>query len=120
MRQNARLPLSIPVEMVSELVPQAYVIGLLVNPNLPIAEGDIRSAQEAARATGVQLQILKASTESEIDAAFANLVQFHSGALVIATDAFFNSRRASSSWRWQHAMPFQQSVSRVNSPPRAA
>src|SRR5207237_3414445 len=83
----------IPVEMVSELVPRAHVIGLLVNPNLPIAEGDIRSAQEAARAKGVQLQILKAGTESEIDAAFANLVQFHSGALVIATDAFFNSRR---------------------------
>jgi putative tryptophan/tyrosine transport system substrate-binding protein len=41
----------------------------------------------------LQLQILKASTESEIDAAFANLVQFHSSALVIATDAFLNSRR---------------------------
>ena len=42
----------IPVEMVSELVPQAHVIGLLVNLNLPIAEGDIRSGQEAARAKG--------------------------------------------------------------------
>ena len=42
---------------------------------------------------GVQLQILKASTESEIDAAFASLVQLHAGALVLPSDAFFNSRR---------------------------
>ena len=49
--------------------------------------------QEAARAKGLQLAILKVSTEGEIDAAFANLVRLHAGALVIATDAFFNGRR---------------------------
>ena len=49
--------------------------------------------QEAARAKGVQLHILKAGTESEIDAAFATLVQLHAGALVVGADPFFDSRR---------------------------
>ena len=52
-----------------------------------------REVKEAAHAKGVQLQILKASTESEIDAAFASLVQLHAGALVVGGDPFFNSRR---------------------------
>ena len=53
----------------------------------------MRAVQEAARAKGVQLHILKASTESEIDAAFASLVQRQAGALVVSADPFFNSRR---------------------------
>ena len=81
------------LELLSELVPQAKVIALLVNPNNPNAERIIRDVQEAARAKGVQLHILKASSESEIDAAFATLVQLHAGALVVAADPFFNSRR---------------------------
>ncbi len=81
------------LELLSELVPQARVIGLLVNPNTPIAEGDIRNVQEAARTKGLQLHIVKARTEGEIDAAFATLVQLHASALVVGGDAFFNSRR---------------------------
>ena len=81
------------LELLSELVPQARVIALLVNPNNPNAERIIRDVQEAARAKGVQLPILKAGTESEIDAAFATLVQLHAGALVVGADPFFDSRR---------------------------
>jgi putative ABC transport system substrate-binding protein len=81
------------VELLSELVPQAGVIALLVNPYNPMAEPTIRETQEAARAKGLQLRILKAGTESEIDAAFATLVQLQAGALVVGTDAFFNSRQ---------------------------
>ena len=81
------------LELLSELVPQARVIALLVNPNNPNAERIMRDMQEAARAKGVQLPILKAGTESEIDAAFASLVQLHAGALVVGADPFFNSRR---------------------------
>ena len=81
------------LELLSELVPQARVIALLVNPNNPNTERMIRDVQEAARAKGVQLPILKASTESEIDAAFATLVQLQAGALVVGADPFFNSRR---------------------------
>jgi ABC-type uncharacterized transport system substrate-binding protein len=81
------------LELLSELVPQAGVFALLVNPNNPTADPIIRDMQEAARAKGVQLHILKGSTESEIDAAFATLVQLQGGALVVGTDPFFVSRR---------------------------
>jgi len=69
------------------------MIALLVNPNSPITEPTIRDVQEAARAKGVQLHVLKAGSESEIDAAFASLVQLHAGALVVSTDGFFYNRR---------------------------
>jgi putative ABC transport system substrate-binding protein len=82
------------LELLSELVPQASVIALLVNANSAMAERIMRDVQEAARAKGVQLHILKAGTEDEIDAAFATLVQLHAGALLVGTDPFFNSRRA--------------------------
>jgi putative ABC transport system substrate-binding protein len=80
------------VEMLSELVPRAKVVALLVKPSNAIAEPMIRNVQEAACAKGLQLQILKASTESEIDAAFTTLVELHAGALFLPSDAFFNSR----------------------------
>jgi putative ABC transport system substrate-binding protein len=80
-------------ELLSELVPQARVIALLVNPNLPTTEHVMRAVQEAARAKGVQLHILKVSTEGEIDAAFASLVQRQAGALVVSADPFFFVRR---------------------------
>jgi putative ABC transport system substrate-binding protein len=80
------------LELLSELVPQAGVIALLVNPNNPSTEVMIRDVQEAARAKGVQLPILKAGTESEIDAAFASLVQQHAGALLVGADPFFVGR----------------------------
>ena len=69
------------------------MIALLVNPNSPQTERVIRDVQEAARAKGVQLHILKAGTEGEIDAAFASLVQLHAGALLVGADPFFYSRR---------------------------
>ena len=81
------------LELLSELVPQAGVIALLVNPNSAIAERIIRDMQEAASAKGVQLPILKAATEGEIDAAFATFVQLHAGALLVGPDPFFDSRR---------------------------
>jgi len=82
------------LELLSELVPQARVIALLVNPNfVGGVERIIRGVQEAARAKGVQLLILKAGTESEIDTAFATLGQLHAGALLVGSDPFFASRR---------------------------
>jgi putative ABC transport system substrate-binding protein len=80
-------------ELLSEMVPQASVIALLVNPNSVQADGVIKGAREAARAKAVQLQILKASTEGEIDAAFGNLMQLQADALVVGPDVFLNSRR---------------------------
>jgi putative tryptophan/tyrosine transport system substrate-binding protein len=81
------------LELLYELVPQAGVIALLVNPNGLNAEPTIREAQKAARAKGVQLAILRTGTESEIDAAFASLVQLHAGGLIVGAEPFFTSRR---------------------------
>ena len=81
------------LELLSELVPQARVIALLVNPNNASSERFIRDVQEAARVKGVQLTILKAGSASEIDAAFATFVPLHAGALVVGTDPFLSSRR---------------------------
>jgi putative ABC transport system substrate-binding protein len=81
------------LELLLELVPRARVIAFLVNPNNPSTARIMRDAQEAARAKGVQLQILKAGSEIEIDAAFAALIQRQAaGALLIGGDSFFNSR----------------------------
>jgi putative tryptophan/tyrosine transport system substrate-binding protein len=94
------------LELLSELVPQARVIALLVNPNYPGAEGIMREVQEAARATGVHLDILKAGTEGEIDAAFATLVQRRADALVVGNDEFFDSRREQfAALTGRHAVP---------------
>jgi putative ABC transport system substrate-binding protein len=81
------------LEFISELVPQAEVIALLANPNNPPAELMIGAVQEAARAKGLELHIVKAGTESEIDAAFSSLAQLHTRALFVGPDPFFISRR---------------------------
>jgi len=81
------------LELLSELVPQAAVIALLVNPNSQDAEPTIRDAEEAARAKGVQLTIVKAGAEGEFGTAFAALGQLHADALLQGSDPFFLSRR---------------------------
>jgi len=82
------------LQLLSELVPRVGVIALLVNPNnANHAERVIRDLQEAARTKGLQLHVLKAGSESEINSAFASLVQLHVDALVVAADPFLSSRR---------------------------
>jgi putative ABC transport system substrate-binding protein len=81
------------LDLLFELVPKPGVIALLVNPNNSSAERTIQDVERAASAKGVHLAILKAGTESEIDAAFATLAQQDAGALVVGSDAYFFSRR---------------------------
>jgi putative tryptophan/tyrosine transport system substrate-binding protein len=81
------------LELLSELVPQAKAIALLRNPNSSSSERGMRDVQEAARAKGGQLQVLQASSESEIDAAFGSLIQRQAGALLVVSDQFFFNRR---------------------------
>jgi putative ABC transport system substrate-binding protein len=80
-------------ELLSELVPQAKVIALLVNQSNTNSERIVRETQDAARPSGMQLLILKAISESEIDAAFAFLVERKASALIVAPSTIFNDRR---------------------------
>jgi len=81
------------LELLTELVPQASAIALLVNPNnASSAEGMTQETLAAASAKGLAFHVLKAGIESEIDAAFADLVQLHAGALLVSADQFFDSR----------------------------
>src|SRR5262249_5309659 len=77
-----------------DLMPKAARIAVLVNPtNAANTESISREMAEAARAIGLQIQILNASSRSEIDAAFATIARERADALFIAPDAFFTSRR---------------------------
>ena len=82
------------LELLRELVPNAAVIGMLVNPNFPDAKTQARNAQEAAHTLGRQIYVLNASNDRDLERAFATLVQRGIGALLVGNDAFFNSRRA--------------------------
>ena len=80
--------------LLRELLPTAARIGLLVNPgNTSSAEATLREVPEAARALGLQIQALNASTSREIEAAFATLVRERADALLVAGDGFLISRR---------------------------
>ncbi len=81
------------LELLHELVPNAAMMTLLVNPNYPSAESEIKEMRAAAHAVGRNLIVVNASTESEIDAAFAELVQQRVGGLIVTGDPFFVSRR---------------------------
>jgi ABC-type uncharacterized transport system substrate-binding protein len=79
------------LELAHELVPKATVFGLLINPKNPFAETVKRDSQAAALKLGLQLNVLHASTEAELDDAFTAFRQTQAGALILGTDAFFNS-----------------------------
>jgi len=80
------------LELLHELVPTATVIAYLVNPTNPVTESDTRSVQAAAGALGQQIRMLTASSERDLDAAFATLIQQRVDALLVNNDAFFSSR----------------------------
>ena len=80
------------LELAHELIPTATAVALLVNPTNPSADTLSKALLAAALTRGLQVHILRASTESEIDAAFISLVGMRAGVLVIGTDAFFNSQ----------------------------
>jgi putative tryptophan/tyrosine transport system substrate-binding protein len=79
--------------LLRELVPQASVIAVLLNPNAADIQARLADVHEAAHAARQQIHVLHASTERELDTAFATLSQVQAGALVVGADAFFNSRR---------------------------
>ena len=82
------------LELLHQVVPRAPTIAVLVNSTSPARSTIEAEARSAAQALGVRLDFLGASTEGEIDMAFATAVQRDAGALLVAGDAYFNSRRA--------------------------
>jgi putative tryptophan/tyrosine transport system substrate-binding protein len=80
------------LSLLHELVPSATAIGFLENPNNPVSVLTTTDVLAAAPVVGVRVQILKASTDREIDTAFASLVQARIGALFVGNDFLFNSR----------------------------
>jgi len=80
------------LELLHGTVPSASTIALLVNPANPNAETQSRSIQQAALKLGLTLHVLNASTESDLDAVFARLVEIRAGGLIIGHDVFFNAK----------------------------
>ena len=80
------------LKLARELVPAAALIGVLINPDSPKAELLLSDVQTAARTIGQSIHILNASSERDLDNAFAIIVAQHIGALVVTSDAFFNSQ----------------------------
>jgi putative tryptophan/tyrosine transport system substrate-binding protein len=79
--------------LLHELLPQATVIAALVDPNFLTTAGQMEDLQNAARALGKEIQVLRASTESELDNGFATLAQKRPDALIVAAAPFFTARR---------------------------
>jgi putative ABC transport system substrate-binding protein len=79
--------------LLNELIPPAAVIAHFVDPNFPPSDSIANEVERAARATGRQMIVLKTSSEHDIDAAFATILQMQAGALLVGAGPFFNSRR---------------------------
>ncbi|MBV8454768.1 MAG: ABC transporter substrate-binding protein, partial [Deltaproteobacteria bacterium] len=94
------------LELLHELVPNATVIGVLINPGNPNAESQTRDVQAAAHTLGLQLHVLNASSEQDFDKAFTMLAELRAGALVIGADAFFvDQSKQLAALALRHTMP---------------
>ena len=81
------------IGMLHDLLPGAAVIGALLNPNFPPAVGQLELLEVASRAINQKIYVLKAGNDTELDTAFAALVQQKVGALLVAADPYFDTRR---------------------------
>jgi ABC-type uncharacterized transport system substrate-binding protein len=95
------------LEILHELVPSATIVAALINPTIPVIAQTLASdLQAAARTLRLQLHVLHASSEREIDDAFASLARLRAGGLVIGSDAYFNSRMEQlATLSLRHAVP---------------
>ena len=81
------------LELLRQLVPNAAVIGMLVNPNYPDAESQAKDVKEAARTLGQQVHVVNADSEGDLNRAFATFIELKADALLVSLDSFFLSRR---------------------------
>jgi putative ABC transport system substrate-binding protein len=97
--------------LLHELVPSAATIGFLDNPDNPTSELTARDVLAAAPVIGLKVQVLKAGTDREIDAAFASLARARTGALLVANENFFNNRiEQIAALAANHAIPTMHSI----------
>jgi len=81
------------LDLARQLVPNATAVAMLINPRFPTASAEAREVQDAARPAAIQINLLTASTESEIDKAFTTIVEQKNAALIIGTDPFLVGQR---------------------------
>jgi putative ABC transport system substrate-binding protein len=94
------------IGLLHDLVPQASTIGFLVNPGFTLAKAQPRAVEEAAHVLKLQVLVLSASSDGEIEKAFESMVQQHIGALAIQTAPFFDTRREKLvALQFQHRLP---------------
>ena len=94
------------LELLHELTPRANVIAFLVNPDNGVVRSDTSNMREATRNKGLQLRILEARNTTEIDSAFARLVQERTGALIVQVDPFLDAQREQlAGLATRHAIP---------------
>jgi putative ABC transport system substrate-binding protein len=103
------------LQLIAELVPQAKLIALLMNPSNRAEERVVADAQSAAKTAGLEMEILKASNDSEIDAVFGALAERHAGVLIVSPDTLFTTRAEKiAALAVRHAIPtifaFRESV----------
>jgi putative ABC transport system substrate-binding protein len=79
--------------LLRELAPGVEVVGVLINPNFPPAARQARDLEDAARSIGQRIIIAKAKTDDELEGAFASLLRDRVGALLVAADPYFDTRR---------------------------
>ena len=79
--------------LLRELVPTATMVAVLMNPTGPATQAQLDDVERAAHAVNLPTHIVRASSDRELDTAFATLIQLRAGALLVASDVFFNSRR---------------------------
>jgi ABC-type uncharacterized transport system substrate-binding protein len=92
--------------LLHELVPKTAVVAVLIDPNLPDVETELKDAEEAGRAIGRQMLIVKVANEGEINTAFATVIQAGAGALLVGSGSFFLShRRQLVALAVRHALP---------------
>jgi putative ABC transport system substrate-binding protein len=79
--------------LLHEIVPQAAIVGLVVNPNYAQATAQVRQIEDAAHAIGLQIYVLRVSNDEDIDIAFKTVAQQRIAALIVAADPFIDTRR---------------------------
>src|SRR6266705_1998857 len=79
--------------LLHELLPNTVAVGVLLNPNFPLAETQLRDLQEAARVLRLEIHVLRANTDREIEVAFESIARQHISALAVTAGPFFDTRR---------------------------